>query len=471
MTSDTISGTISSTISGPMPATVAEAAAAFARRALSPVELARALLDRIGRLDPALHAFLRVLPEHALEQARLAEGRMMAGLRLGPLDGVPIAHKDVFDTAGIETTGNSRRFLGRVPDANAALVDNLGRAGAVTLGKLACYEGAFAGPSFDLPWPPPRNPWDLDRSTSGSSSGSAVAVAAGLVLGATGSDTGGSLRDPAGVCGVAGFKPSLGLVSPEGMGPFASSLDTPGPMARTAFDCALLLGGMLDHPRDFTEAARAGGRGMRIGLVPAWTEQMPVSDGVRRAVSTAADAFRAMGAHVVELDLPPLRAFEACGWTIAMAELHEVHRSVLDEDGGAGYGAMLRAGLAVGARVPAHRYIAALRRRAELIVEMKAAMSDVELLLLPAQDAEAAPVAELGGKLPFEKPTFTMPFDVTGQPAIVIPAVAGEKGLPVGVQIVAALHREDALLRGACALEDVLGAHGRRPDLGDCPGG
>ena len=214
-----------------MPATIAEAAAAFERRDLSPVELARALLDRIDRLDPSLHAFLRVTPEHALAQARLAEGRMMAGLRLGPLDGVPIAHKDVFDTAGIETTGNSRRFLGRVPDADAALVDNLKRAGAVSLGKLACYEAAFAGPSFDLPWPPPRNPWDLARSTSGSSSGSAVAVAAGLVLGATGSDTGGSLRDPAGVCGVAGLKPSLGLVPCDGLGPFASSLDTPGPMA------------------------------------------------------------------------------------------------------------------------------------------------------------------------------------------------------------------------------------------------
>ena len=205
--------------------TIAEAARLIQRKELSPVELVESRLDRISRLDGSLNSFICVMAEEA--RAAAAEAEIAAGYYRGPLHGIPIGLKDLYETAGIATTGHSKVMRGHVPRADAFSLTRLRDAGAIVLGKLATHEFALGGPSFDLPWPPARNPWDTSRMPGGSSSGTGAAVAAGLVLGGTGSDTGGSIRNPATYCGLAGIKPTYGLVSRTGILPLAFSLACP----------------------------------------------------------------------------------------------------------------------------------------------------------------------------------------------------------------------------------------------------
>ena len=237
--------------------TIAEAAALIGRRELSPVELVESRLNRIERLDPTLHCFIRVVGEEARATARTAEAEIMTGRWRGPLHGIPIALKDIYETKGVPTTAHSKVLIDHVPQQDATSVRLLVEAGAIVLGKLATHEFAFGGPSFDLPWPPPRNPWDTARFTGGSSSGTGAAVAAGLILGGTGSDTGGSIRGPAAFCGLAGLKPSYGRISRAGILPLGFSLDHAGPMAWTAEDCAIMLQAMAGYdPADPASANR-----------------------------------------------------------------------------------------------------------------------------------------------------------------------------------------------------------------------
>ena len=221
--------------------TIAEAAALIAAKKLSPVELTRSCLDRIAEFDGTLHSFIHLTADQALATARAAEAAIMRGEHKGRLHGIPIGLKDIYNTKGVPMTGHSRQVLGNVPQEDATSVRLLAEAGTVMLGKLATHEFAFGGPSFDLPWPPARNPWQPDHFTGGSSSGTGAAVAAGLILGGLGSDTGGSIRLPSAYCGVAGIKPTYGLVSRAGVLPLAYSLDHVGPMAWTVEDCAILL--------------------------------------------------------------------------------------------------------------------------------------------------------------------------------------------------------------------------------------
>src|SRR5436305_1793856 len=202
--------------------TIAEAARLIETRELSPVELLESRLDRISRFDGRLNAFIRLLADDARKEARTAETEIAAGRYKGPLHGIPIGLKDIYETAGIPTTGHSKVMQDHVPKADAFSVKRLRDAGAIVMGKLATHEFAFGGPSFDLPWPPARNPWDTTRFTGGSSSGTGASVAAGLVLGGTGSDTGGSIRGPAAFCGLAGIKPTYGLISRAGILPLGS---------------------------------------------------------------------------------------------------------------------------------------------------------------------------------------------------------------------------------------------------------
>src|SRR5712664_4255833 len=237
--------------------TIAEAARLIERKELSPVELVESRLDRIARLDGGLNSFIRVLAEEARADARAAEVEIAAGKYRGPLHGIPIGLKDIYETAGVATTGHSKVMQDHVPKKDAFSVQRLREAGAIVMGKLATHEFALGGPSFDLPWPPARNPWDTARFTGGSSSGTGASVAAGLVLGGTGSDTGGSIRGPAAFCGLAGIKPTYGLISRMGILPLAFSLDHAGPMAWTAEDCAILLQAMAGHdPADPASANR-----------------------------------------------------------------------------------------------------------------------------------------------------------------------------------------------------------------------
>src|SRR5437762_5537215 len=210
--------------------TIAEAARLIEKKELSPVELVDSRLDRIARLDGKLHSFIRVLADQARSAARTAENEIAGGNYRGPLHGIPIGLKDIYETAGVPTTGHSKVMQDHVPKADAFSVTRLREAGAIIMGKLATHEFALGGPSFDLPWPPARNPWDPSRFTGGSSSGTGASVAAGLVLGGTGSDTGGSIRGPAAYCGLAGIKPTYGLISRRGILPLRFSLDHAGPV-------------------------------------------------------------------------------------------------------------------------------------------------------------------------------------------------------------------------------------------------
>src|SRR5499425_3155925 len=279
--------------------TIAELYRAYRNREVSPVEVTKALLARVAAHDGTLHSFLRVTEDVALREAEAAERELMAGTSRGPLHGVPYALKDIVETAGIPTTGHSKLRQDYVPADDAELVKRLKAGGGVLMGKLATWEFALGGPSFDLPWPPARNPWNPEHFTAGSSSGTSAAVASGMILGGTGSDTGGSIRGPAALCGIAGIKPTYGLVSRAGVAPAAFSLDHIGPMAWTAEDCALMLQALAGYdPRDpasadrpvpnYTAALGTGIKGLKIGVIHHFHEvDYKVSEGTQRGIDGA----------------------------------------------------------------------------------------------------------------------------------------------------------------------------------------
>src|SRR5438094_3341012 len=288
--------------------TIAELNRLYDQRELSPVEVTRALRDRIAAHDGKLHSFIRATPELALSEAAAAERELMAGRRRGPLHGIPYALKDIVETAGIPTTGHSKLCQDYVPAADAHLVSLLKAGGAVLMGKLATWEFALGGPSWDLPWPPARNPWNQDYLPGGSSSGAGAAVAAGFVPGAIGTDTGGSIRGPAALCGIAGIKPTYGRVSRRGVFPNTFSMDHCGPLCRSAEDIALFLQviagfdpddpGSEDVPvPDYRAALNEGVRGLRLGVVEEWHRGAPHPD-VAPAVDAAVAVLRDLGAEI-----------------------------------------------------------------------------------------------------------------------------------------------------------------------------
>ena len=299
--------------------TATQISADYAARRLSPVELVRALLDRIAALDPRVHAFIKVDAEAALDAARLAEREIAAGRTRGHLHGVPVGVKDIIDVAGLPTTCHSKLLLDHVATEDAEVITRLRAAGAIILGKLSLHEFAIGGPAFDLPFPPARNPWNTRHHPGGSSSGSGAALAAGLVPLALGTDTGGSVRNPAGACGVVGLKPTYGLVSRRGVFPLAFTLDHVGPMARSVADIALLLDTLAGHdPADPGSVATASRRfgadldrglhGLRIGFVRHFHEtDMPADPEIAAALEEAARVLEAEGAHVRTVTLPSLR--------------------------------------------------------------------------------------------------------------------------------------------------------------------
>ncbi len=357
--------------------TIAEAGRLIAAKKLSPVELAKALLARIKAVDPRINAFLTVTERAALAAARAAERAVMAGGK-GPLLGIPVAYKDIYETAGVPTTAHSRILQGNVPKQDAETVRRLREAGVVMLGKLATHEFAIGGPAFDLPWPPARNPWDPRRFTGGSSSGSAAAVASGLALGALGSDTGGSIRLPAAYCGIAGLKPTPGLVSRRGVIPLAPSLDTAGPMAWTAQDCAILLDALAGHdPADpasvpgpnlsYANAIAAPVKGLRVGVLRhVYEHDMPAGPEVRHAMAHAIAVLKSLGCRVEDATLPRLQEYNAVGRVIISAEAYALHEATL-QTRLSEYSRAFRIRVLPGALVRAAEYIAAQRRRADLI--------------------------------------------------------------------------------------------------------
>src|SRR3954454_3274352 len=317
--------------------TIAEAAKLIQQRELSPVELVDSRLARIEKFDGKLHSFIRVLADSARAEARAAETEIAAGNYRGPLHGIPLGLKDIYETGGVPTTGHSKVMQDHVPKADAFSVKKLRDAGAVVMGKLATHEFAFGGPSFDLPWAPARNPWDTTRFTGGSSSGTGASVAAGLVLGGTGSDTGGSIRGPAAFCGLAGIKPTYGLVSRMGILPLAFSLDHAGPLAWTAEDNAIMLQAMAghdpadpasaDHPiPDYRAALQRDANGLRLGLVRHFYERDNEANAATcDAIAAAVRTLEGLGCPVREVTLSPLADWVACGVVIMLCEAYAIH--------------------------------------------------------------------------------------------------------------------------------------------------
>ncbi len=456
--------------------TIAEASALIAARKLSPVELARMCLDRIRQLDPSLHSFLRLTEERAMADAVAAEQRMMAGALKGKLDGIPIGHKDIYNTAGIPTTAHSRLLRDNVPAEDATVVRKWAEAGTIMMGKLATHEFAIGGPSFDLPWPPARNPWNPEHFTAGSSSGTGAAVAAGLILGGTGSDTGGSIRGPAALCGIAGIKPTYGLSSRAGVLPLSFTLDHTGPMAWTVQDCALLLQGMAGHdPADpasanrptanFTADLDSGVKGLRVGVIRHFHEvDNPVSSATRKGIDDALDVFRKSGAEIRDVTLSPMMDYNAPGWLILTLEAYCVHEPWLKSRFN-DYGELLRDRLAFGALLSASDYFQAVRRRRVLCLEITRAMADLDILITASAPAEAPKITEVPKWGMLEKPTFTMPFNITGLPALSVCIGYGEGGLPVSMQIVGKPFQEATVFRAGHAYETATAWRSTRPPM------
>jgi aspartyl-tRNA(Asn)/glutamyl-tRNA(Gln) amidotransferase subunit A len=456
--------------------TIAEASALIGKRELSPVELVESRLQRIARLDGELHSFICVLREPALAAARSAEAEIMAGKLRGPLHGIPIGLKDIYETRGVATTGHSKVMIDHVPPHDATSVRRLNEAGAIVLGKLATHEFAFGGPSFDLPWPPARNPWDTARFTGGSSSGTGAAVAAGLVLGGTGSDTGGSIRGPAAYCGIAGLKPSYGRISRAGILPLAFSLDHAGPMAWTAEDCAIMLQAMAGHDPadpasadrpvpDYRTALSGDVRGLRIGLIRHFYENdNPANEATRQAIAAAVKVLEDLGCSVRELRLSPLADWAACGILIMLAEGYAIHEANLRERF-TDYGEAFRQRMALAALIGGGDYVQAVRRRRELMNEFTTAMADLDLVITAAAPSEAPAMDAVGKFAIFERPSLTMPFNVTGVPAMSVCCGYTSSGLPLAFQLAGKPFDEATVLKLAHAYEKATPWRSTRPRL------
>ncbi len=462
-------------MSGEIP-TIAEAARLIAARKISPVELTSMCLTRIAAHEPSLHAFVTVTEERAMSDARRAEAEIMALGPRSPLHGIPIGLKDIIDTKGILTSCQSAHNIDNVPDKDATCAAALDGAGTVLMGKLTTHEFADGGPSFDNPWPPSRNPWDVRRFTAGSSSGTGAAVAAGLILGGLGTDTGGSIRGPASLCGIVGLKPTYGLVSRAGVAPAAWSLDHIGPMAWTSEDCALMLQALAGHdPADPASADRPsvdyaagigkGAMGLRIGVLRRWHEiDRPVADAVRKGIDDAIEAYRKMGATLVDLDVSPMQDYAAAGFFISTVErgaAYEHMMRVAPEK----FGQRYRDRLVFASFVTGMDYVQAMRKRRELIAEMAAAMAGVDVVLTAGNPDEAPLIDKVPRWDNLDKPNFTMAFNLTGMPAICVPSGFGPNGMPVSIQLAAKPFQEAVLLRAADAFEKATPWRDRRPDL------
>jgi aspartyl-tRNA(Asn)/glutamyl-tRNA(Gln) amidotransferase subunit A len=459
----------------PPSLTIAEASRLIAAKKLSPVELAKAMLARIAAIDPKINAFLAITEKEALTAARAAERAVMTGQKHGLL-GIPVAYKDIYETAGIPTTAHSRILQHNVPKQDAETVRRLREAGVVMLGKLATHEFAIGGPAFDLPWPPARNPWDTRRFTGGSSSGSGAAVAAGLALGALGSDTGGSIRLPASYCGIAGLKPTPGLVSRRGVIPLAPSLDTAGPMAWTAQDCAILLDTLAGHdPADpasvpgpavsYAEAIAAPVKGLRVGVLRhLYEHDLPATPEVLQSMNRAIAVLKSLGCKVEDATLPALQEYNAVGRVIISAEAYALHeatlRTRLSE-----YSRTFRIRVLSGALVRAAEYIAAQRRRSDLIAITAKLFERFDVLISTPTAGAAPPLSEQRPDEGFGRPMLTTLANVAAVPSLVVCAGYTAGGLPLGLEIMGPAWGDATVLRVGHHFERETGTRDRRPDL------
>jgi aspartyl-tRNA(Asn)/glutamyl-tRNA(Gln) amidotransferase subunit A len=449
----------------PTQLTLTELGAAYRARKLSPVDATRACLDRIARLDPELHAFITVTGELALDQARAAEAELSRGRDRGPLHGVPIALKDLIDTAGVRTTGGSALFEDRVPAEDAEVVRRLRDAGAVMLGKLNLHEMAYGASGMIGHFPITRNPRNPAHITGGSSSGSGAAVAAGMCYAALGSDTAGSIRIPAALCGIVGFMPSYGLVSLRGVIPLAWSYDHVGPMTRTVRDAALVLQEIAGYdPGDITSIAfpgadyvaavdgAGGAPAPRLGVARSHFFA-DLDPEVAAAVERALGVLAGLGATLrdVEIAVDEDR-------TVARAETYAYHRPWLDKTPERYQPDTLRR-IRTGEAVTGADYVDRWRDLQRMRRAAPALFADVDLIVMPTTVVPAPTIAELAARPDELRPREiilmrnTRMFDVLGTSGISVPCGTTAAGLPIGLQIIGAPGADAAVLRLAAAYE------------------
>jgi aspartyl-tRNA(Asn)/glutamyl-tRNA(Gln) amidotransferase subunit A len=452
---------------------VSDAARSLRDRKVSSVELVRETLSQIEDRDPELNAFLCVYREKALAAAERCDAEIGRGDWRGPLHGIPYAAKDLIDVAGERTTCHSKLFMHHVAETDAAVIARLHQAGAILIGKTALHEFATGGPSFDLPWPPARNPWDIRVHPGGSSSGSAVAVAAESVPFALGTDTAGSVRHPASVCGIVGMKPTFGAISVDGCFPLSFSLDHVGLLTRCALDNAIALSALVepdaarrmdcraDRLEPFGELAR-GLTGLRVGLIGEFNQGPGVNGEIAAATERAVDAMRLNGAEVRTLDLSPLLVYTECGRTILQSESFAIHADMLRERP-MDYGTRGRRRLMVGALIRADRYVRAQQVRTCLVREFLDAMRDCDVavctssLALPCAIDDEKAIDDS-----YDRQART-PFNVLGVPTISVPIALSRSGLPIGLQIAAKPYAEARVYRAAIGLETAIGREFRPP--------
>ena len=453
--------------------TIKEAGSLLRSRKLSPTELTQAHLEAIDRLDPTLRTYVTLLPEQAMAQAHRAEREMARSEFRDPLHGIPYALKDLFYTKGVTTEAHSKVLEGFVPKGDAHVVTQLHKAGSILLGKQAMGEFAVGSLQTKL-YPQPRNPWNPDNDTGGSSSGSAASVVAGLAMASLGTDTGGSIRGPASYCGAVGLKPTYGRVSRNGVVPLSWSLDHCGPLTRTVEDAALVLQAISGHDfrdpassnapvPDYAAALTGDVRGLTIGVPRKFfaAEAAGTDPQIPGAFEKAMRVFSGLGALPREVEISSLHYYRMAHTALMLSEAYAIHRENLIQRAN-DYAPSTWNHLASGAAFTAADYIQAQRSRSRMRAEFHDIMADVDVIALPTTHRTAQPIGnDAVGTL--EPQNFRACFDMTGMPAITLPCGFTREGLPIGLQLAGRPFDEATVLRAAHVYEQQAGWFWQRP--------
>ncbi len=457
--------------------TIGEAGELLASGQISPVELTRAFLGRIDALDDTLECYITVLRDDAMADARQAEAEILRGDYRGPMHGIPIALKDLYDTAGVRTTASSKVMADRVPAEDATTTARLRAAGAVLLGKLAMHEFALGGPDPTNGFPLARNPWNLDHIPGGSSSGSGAGIAAGLCMGTLGSCTGGSIRGPAAFCGIAGIKATYGRVSRYGVVPLSWTLDHCGPMTWTVEDSAIMLQAIAGYdPKDpttsqapvpdYSASLVEDISGLRIG-VPRhffFADAPTIDKDTLAAVNDALKVMEDLGAHVEEVSVPMLEHAGAAQPVIMLSEAFAYHQNNLRSKPEL-FGEMVRARFRTGGLFSSGDYVQAQRVRNVLKREFADVLRRVDVVASPTMSNPAPRFDEMDAMTTSRVPSFTGPYNLTGMPAISVPCGFTTAGLPVGLQIAGKPFDEPTVFRAAYAYEQRARLFETRPPM------
>jgi aspartyl-tRNA(Asn)/glutamyl-tRNA(Gln) amidotransferase subunit A len=457
--------------------TLARAVALVRDRQVSPVELTEQALARVEAVEGSLNAFITVTGDSALEAAKEAEKAIAGGKVIGPLQGIPVAVKDLFDTAGVRTTSGSKILSDNVADADSGAVERLKAGGAVLVGKLNLHEFAFGATGVNPHYGPARNPWDTGRITGGSSSGSGASVAGGECLAALGTDTGGSIRIPASLCGITGLKPTFGRVTRRGVLPLSWSLDHVGPMARTAEDCAIVLQALAGHDPDDASSSRepvpdyvaglqGGVKSLRVG-VPREFFFDELDPEVEAAVRAAIEKFRELGGDVRDVSLPLIAEAPAAVTAIMLPEALAFHQRWLAERPD-DYGEDVRFRLENGATFLAVHYVQAQRFREKIVAAWRDEVFDrVDVIATPTTMLPAPPIERGDLRTTFSLIRNTNPLNLLGVPAISAPCGFTASGLPIGLQLAGRWWDEGTVLRAVHAYQEATDWHTRRPTVAE----